>query len=73
MILIRFPDSEARRKALGFLARRFSGRSWSTGEIMVPEEALPFLASEGIPFNVLGPAGYDRFETVRDSSPLAVQ
>jgi len=50
MIIIRFPDDQAKRRALGFLPGRFSFKSWATGEMMVPENALPFLAVEGIPF-----------------------
>ncbi|MCI0540795.1 MAG: hypothetical protein L0Z50_36815 [Verrucomicrobiales bacterium] len=47
MVIIRFPDPESKRRALGYLARRFSGKSWATGEVMVPEGALPYLAAEG--------------------------
>jgi hypothetical protein len=54
MIIIRFPDNETKRNALGYLAGRFSGKSWSTGELMVPEEALAHLAAEGIRFTVEG-------------------
>ena len=50
----------AQRKALGYLAGRFSFKTWSTGETMVPEAALPHLAVEGIQFTVEGPATYER-------------
>gem|GEM_PF-1802923 len=43
-----------KRRALGFLARRFSGKRWATGEVMVPDEALGPLAAEGIRFTVEG-------------------
>ena len=56
MILIHFPDAESKRRALGFLAGRFSFKSWATGEMAVPEAALAHLATEGIPFVVEGPA-----------------
>jgi hypothetical protein len=56
MVLIRFPDTESKRRALGFLARRFSGKSWAAGEVMVPNAALGPLAAEGIRFSVEGPA-----------------
>ncbi len=56
MIVIRFPDSASERRALGYLAGRFSFSTRSTGETLVPEAALPFLAAEGIAFNVEGPA-----------------
>jgi len=44
MILIRFPNAESKRTALGALAGRFSFKSWATGEMLVPEDALGFLA-----------------------------
>jgi len=56
MVRIRFPDADAKRRALGFLPGRFSFKSWATGEMLVPEAALPYLAVEGISFTVEGPA-----------------
>jgi hypothetical protein len=56
MILIRFQSDESKRTALAQLAGRFSFKSWASGEMLVPEEALPFLAVQGIPFTVEGPA-----------------
>ena len=58
MIIIRFTDTAAERKGLGFLARRFSFKTWASGETLVPEAALASLAVEGIPFVVEGPATY---------------
>jgi len=55
MILIRFPNAETKRAALGRLAGRFSFKSWSSGEMLVPEDALPYLAVEGIVFTAQGP------------------
>jgi hypothetical protein len=72
MIIIRFPDAESERRALGYLAGRFSFRTWSTGETMVPEEALPHLATEGIRFTVEGPATYERLAPLRDLSTAKV-
>lgn len=73
MIVIHFPDAESKRRALGFLAGRFSFKSWATGEMVVPEVALAYLATEGIPFVVEGPATYERLiSAIRDSSPTAV-
>jgi hypothetical protein len=67
MIVIRFDDSESKRRALGFLAGRFSFKSWATGEMAVAEDALAHLASEGIKFSVEGPATYERLvSAVRD-------
>ena len=73
MILIRFSDAEQERRGLGYLAGRFTFKSWSTGETMVPEAALACLAREGIPFSVEGPAGYERFlPTFRNPPASAV-
>jgi hypothetical protein len=74
MICIRFPDAASERQALGFLAGRFSFKSWRTGETLVPEEALRALAREGIRFAVEGPATYEQLlPPLRDSSAHAVQ
>ena len=56
MILIRFPNAESKRQALSSLAGRFAFKSWASGEMIVPEDALPFLAVQGIAFAVEGPA-----------------
>jgi hypothetical protein len=56
MVRIRFPDQPNKLKALGYLAGRFSFKSWATGEMLVPESALAELAVEGIAFSVEGPA-----------------
>ncbi|MGD0769183.1 MAG: hypothetical protein ABSB42_13440 [Tepidisphaeraceae bacterium] len=58
MVLIRFPDISAKRKALAYLAGRFPFKSWATGEMLVPENALGDLAVEGVAFTVEGPAQY---------------
>ena len=60
MVIVRFPSVEMRRRALGYLLGRFSGKSWATGEVLVPEPALPPLAAEGIVFSVEGAGTYDR-------------
>ncbi len=54
-ILIRFPDQETEQRALGKLIPRFAGKSWSTGELAIPSNALTYLANEGISFTVVGP------------------
>ena len=71
-ILIRFPDPATEQKALGKLIPRFPGKSWSTGETMVPAPALAFLAAEGISFVVVGPAPYERITSLRDIGAVAV-
>ena len=60
MIIIHFPDDESKRRALGFLAGRFSFKSWASGEMAVPEAALAYLANENISFTVEGQATYER-------------
>jgi hypothetical protein len=60
MIRIHFPTTEAKRAALAQLAGRFGFKSWATGEMVVPEDALGFLAVQGVPFTVEGPATYEQ-------------
>jgi len=73
MIIIRLEDDAAKRRALGFLAGRFSFKSWTSGEMMVPPGALPSLALEGIPFHVMGPATYEQLAApVRDTPASAI-
>ena len=73
MIVIRFTDPAAERRALGYLAGRFSFKSWAGGETIVTEAALPYLARAGIPFSVEGPARYDRLlPALRDPAAPAV-
>ena len=71
-ILIRFPDTETEQRALGKLIPRFSGKSWASGEVMVPETALAYLATEGIPFTVEGPATNERIASLRDPAAAPV-
>ena len=74
MIMIRFDDLESKRRALGFLAGRFSFKSWSNAETLVPEAALAHLATEGISFTVIGPAKYEHsIPSVRDAVAAPVQ
>ena len=72
MILIRFPDDEAKRRALGCLPGRYPGKSWSSGEMIVPEEALAFLAREGVRFTVEGPASYEQIASLRNPAAAEV-
>ena len=73
MIRIRFPDAATERRALGFLAGRFSFKSWANGETLVPPTALGSLALEGIPFTVVGSATYEQYApAVRDPAAPAV-
>ncbi len=73
MIRIRFVHKKNEKRALGFLARRFSFKTFATGESIVPETALGALASEGISFTVEGPATYEQLvSTFRNASSRAV-
>src|ERR1051325_10858496 len=60
MIIIRFSDPAMERRALGFLAGRYSFRTWDTGNTAVPPQAVAALAAEGISFIVQGPATYEQ-------------
>jgi hypothetical protein len=74
MIRIRFNDLDAKKRALGRLAGRFAFKSWATGEMLVPQGALGFLATENIPFQVEGTATYEQITpALRDPAPAAVQ
>jgi hypothetical protein len=73
MVIIRFADQDSKRKPLGFIARRFPGKSWASGEVMVPEAALACLAAENSHFTVEGPATYERLTSLRDTPATAVQ
>ena len=72
MIIIRFADEASKRKAVGQLAGRFSFRSWASGEMMLPKEALALLAEEEIRFTVEGPATYERLASLRNPAPVEV-
>ncbi|MBI4661975.1 MAG: hypothetical protein HY735_24400 [Verrucomicrobia bacterium] len=73
MVLIRFTDAESKRRALETLVGEFSFKTWSSGEMLVPEEALPRLAREDIPFTFEGSAAYERLATLRDPAAAAIQ
>jgi hypothetical protein len=73
MIRIRFSDPAIECRALGFLAGRFSFKSWANGETLVPAAALAALALHGIPYSVLGPTTYKQYApTIRDPVAPAV-
>jgi hypothetical protein len=74
MIQIRFTDLDAKIRALGRLAGRFPFKSWATGEMLVPEAALGFLAIENTSFQVEGPTTYEQVTPARrDSAPDSVR
>ena len=73
MVIIRFDDAEMERRALGWLAGRFSFKTWANGDLMVPESALAFLARERIAFRVQGPATYEHYApAVRDPAAASI-
>ena len=73
MVIVRFDDKETERRALGWLAGRFSFKTWANGDLMLHEQALPYLAREGIAFKVRGPADYERsLPAIRDSAAASV-
>jgi hypothetical protein len=73
MVIVRFEDAEAEKQALGWLAGRFSFKTWSNGDLMLHERVLPYLARQGIPFKVQGPATYERFApAIRNPDPAVV-
>lgn len=72
MILIRFPDTDSKRSALAHLAGRFGFKSWASGETLVPEDALAYLAVQGISFTVEGPATYEQNGSALRGTPAPV-
>lgn len=73
MIRIRFTDEAAKRRALGFLAGRYSFKSFATGEMLLPDYALPALTQEGISFEVLGTVTYEEIvASLRNPTSQAV-
>jgi hypothetical protein len=74
MVVITFPDNETQKKALGFLASRFSGNVLKTGEHIVPEAALAALAERNFVFTVMGKASYEQqIAALRSAASGAIQ
>ena len=72
MVLIRFMDADSKRRALEALVGEFPFKSWSSGQMLVPEEALAQLAHEDIPFRFEGSAAYEQLAPLRDPAATAV-
>jgi hypothetical protein len=68
MIRIRFPDAASERRALGYLAGRFSFKSWADGVTLVPDDALAALARASIPF-ITGVTAMTVLSTAPGSQP----
>ena len=60
MIQLRFPHAESERKALAYLAGRFTFKTYADGCTLVPEAALSRLATEDITFTVEVRAAYEQ-------------
>jgi hypothetical protein len=73
VIIIRFTGEESKRRAVGSLSGRFSFKSWASGEMMVPKDALALLADEGVQFSVEGPATYERLASLRNPFAAEIQ
>ena len=73
MILIRFTDAESKRRGLEALVGEFPFRSWASGEMLVPEVALPRLARDDVPFTFEGSAAYEKLATLQDPAAAAIQ
>ncbi len=69
MILIRFTNAESKRRALEALVGEFPFKSWSSGEMLVPKDALPRLAREDIPLRFDGSVTYEA-QRLRDHSSM---
>jgi hypothetical protein len=69
MIRIHFRDEAEKRKAFAFLMGRYSFKSFATGEMLLPEYALPALAREGVSFVVEGPATYEQITAAFRNPP----
>jgi hypothetical protein len=73
MIIVRFDDQETEKRAIGWLAGRFSFKTWANGDLMLHERVLPHLARQGLSFKVHGPATYEHFApAVRNPDPAVV-
>ena len=73
MILIRFPDEHTKDRALELLIGEHPLKSWLSGELLLPEEALPLLARNDIPFVFEGLEAYDKLSPLRNPAPAAIQ
>lgn len=69
MVLIRFPDVETKRRALELLVGEVPFKTWLSGEMLLPEDALPVLAREDVPFSFEGSAAYEKLATLRVTAP----
>jgi hypothetical protein len=74
MVTIKFPDTQTQDRAVGFLARAFSGRVLRSGEVIVPEAALEALAEKNFSFTVIGKTTYEQeLAAVRGDGASSIQ
>ena len=73
MVLIRFAVADDKRRAVEALVGEFSFKSWSSGLMLVPEDALARLAHQDIPFAFEGSSAYEHLASLRDPAAAAVQ
>ena len=73
MVLIRFATADDKRRAVEALVGEFSFKSWSSGLMLVPEEALARLAHQDIPFAFEGSSAYDSLASLRVPAAAPVQ
>ena len=52
MVLIHFSGRASKRRALETLVGEFPFKSWSSGDMLVPEAALGELSRHDIPFSI---------------------
>jgi hypothetical protein len=71
VIIVRFPDEGTQKEALAVLIGHYSGHSWATAEVLVPEEALAPLASGGIKFTAEGRVTAERILSLRNTPSVA--
>ncbi len=68
MVVIRFQDAPSKRKAFEVLVGKFPFKSWSSGDMLLPEEALTTLAREDVPFSFQGSSKYEELAPLRDTA-----
>ena len=72
MVLIRFADADSKRRALEAVVGEYPFKSWASGEMLLPEEALAKLAREDIPFSFEGSSAYEKLASLRDPASTSV-
>lgn len=72
--MLQFPDEATERRALELLIGEVPFTSWSSGEMLVGDEALALLGEQAIDYTVKGRAEDEAtVATLRDSASSTVQ